>query len=48
MTELESFAHRENPASEAGDETKNLDNGPCPEHPLGNDLFYVLRNAYRP
>lgn len=48
MTELESPDHPANPATQGIDQPDSGGNGPCPEHPLGNDLFYFLRNAYRP
>ncbi|WP_193172103.1 hypothetical protein [Nisaea nitritireducens] len=48
MTELESPGPPADPATEETGTSDVSGNGPCPEHPLGNDLFYVLRNAYRP
>tara|TARA_R110001592_G_scaffold117107_20_gene318910 strand:+ start:216 stop:422 length:207 start_codon:yes stop_codon:yes gene_type:complete len=48
MTELESPGLPADPAAEGTRSPETGGKGPCPEHPLGNDLFYVLRNAYRP
>jgi hypothetical protein len=48
MMELESYGLPADPATEGTVAPDPGNKGPCPEHPLGNDLFYVLRNAYRP
>ena len=47
MTELETASLPADPTAQETGDPDAAGNGPCPEHPLGHDLFYVLRNAYR-
>ncbi|MEO9900384.1 hypothetical protein [Nisaea sp.] len=47
MMELENHDFPATPTTEGTLSSDAAGNTPCPEHPLGSDLFYVLRNAYR-
>ncbi|WP_420402665.1 hypothetical protein [Nisaea sp.] len=47
MQELEKYQISENPNAKGGACDDALPDGTCPDHPLGQDLFYVLWNANR-
>lgn len=47
MQELEKFQVSENPTTQGAAESEASTQTACPDHPLGQDLFYVLWNANR-
>ncbi|MBO6559764.1 MAG: hypothetical protein JJ959_04470 [Nisaea sp.] len=47
MQESEKFQVSGNPIAVADASEDDAPDGTCPDHPLGQDLFYVLWNANR-